>query len=70
MPGTTTPDGCPLGALLAEHATTATARGTCAICRYAINPGDYVARLTVMAKGWIHVSCTSKIVLKPRAGGR
>ena len=56
----------PVGTLLAEAATTATARGTCAICRYAIHPGEYIARLAVMARGSVHVSCTSRIVLKPR----
>jgi hypothetical protein len=51
----------PPGTLLAEAVTIATAYGTCAICQDSIHPGDKVARLTVMTRGWVHVSCTSRI---------
>jgi hypothetical protein len=54
------------GTLIAAGATTATTRGTCAVCRYSIWPGQRIARLAIWREGWAHTGCTTTIVATQR----
>jgi hypothetical protein len=57
----------PPGTLLAEHARPATKPGKCDVCQWPIYPGAYIARLAVMTRGLVHVSCCHQIILRPRS---